>query len=189
MRFARSGAIDKARASVTFPTALLGALGGAALVLVVTPGVLGPVAIVLLAAAAVVVGVSRHRRPVTERVRGPSRVIAAAIALAIGAYDGFFGPGTGTFAIVAFTVLLGDPLARATAEAKVVNFASNLAAVLLFASQGTVVWSLAAPMAAAQLVGGTLGAHIVLHRGDRIVRGVVIVVALCLAAKLALDLR
>jgi hypothetical protein len=114
--------------------------------------------------------------------------VAGAVALAIGAYDGFFGPGTGTFLIVAFSGLLGDGLARASASAKVVNFASNLAALALFAARGAVVWRIALPMAAAQLAGGWLGAHLAVRGGDTLVRRVVVAVALALAGKLAWDL-
>ena len=110
------------------------------------------------------------------------------IALAIGAYDGFFGPGTGTFLIVAFALVLGDGLTRASGEAKVVNFASNLAALALFASRGVVVWQVALPMAAAQFAGSTLGAHLAVRRGDSFVRRVVLLVVLALVLKLGRDL-
>jgi uncharacterized membrane protein YfcA len=112
----------------------------------------------------------------------------ACIALAIGAYDGFFGPGTGTFLIVAFSSLLGDSLQRASGEAKVVNFASNLAAVVLFSVRGIVLWKIALPMAAAQALGGFLGAHLAVRRGDVLVRRVVLVVVLALVVKLGRDL-
>ena len=95
--------------------------------------------IALLAfAAAVRRAPARAGPPRAEDAPPPARAsrVAGAIALAIGAYDGFFGPGTGTFLIVAFVGLLGDGLARASASAKVVNFASNLAALALFAARG-----------------------------------------------------
>jgi hypothetical protein len=111
------------------------------------------------------------------------------VALVIGAYDGFFGPGTGTFLIVASVALLGDGLAEASAGAKVVNFASNLAAVALFAWRGVVLWQVALPMAAGQLAGGWIGAHLAIRRGDGLVRRVAVAVSLALAAKLAWDLR
>ena len=118
-----------------------------------------------------------------------ARAIALAIALIIGAYDGFFGPGTGTFLIVAFAAWLGDDLTRASADAKVVNFASNLAAMALFSYRGVILWGLALPMAVAQLLGAACGAHLAIRRGDTLVRRVVVVVALALAIKLALELR
>ena len=69
------------------------------------------------------------------------------------------------------------------------NFASNLAALALFASRGVVVWRVALPMAVAQLAGGWIGAHLAIRRGDALVRRVVVAVALALAAKLAWDMR
>jgi uncharacterized membrane protein YfcA len=190
IRFARSGLIDPRRALATFPSALAGSFAGASLVLALSPEALKPVVVVLLAAAAVLVGLRRAapRAPAAGAPRS-SKALAGAIALAIGAYDGFFGPGTGTFLIAAFAGLMGDSLARASAEAKVANFASNLAALLLFAAQGTVVWRIALPMAAAQLAGGWLGAHLAIRRGDGLVRKVAVAVALALALKLAWDLR
>jgi uncharacterized protein len=189
VRFARAGMVDARRARWTFPLGLLGSLAGAALVLVVPPAALRPMVLGLLGFAALFVGL---RRPgparlgdVPARRHGPA--LAGAAALAIGAYDGFFGPGTGTFLIVAFVALLGDGLAHASASAKVVNFASNLAAVALFSARGLVVWRVALPMAAAQLAGGWIGAHLAVRRGDALVRRVVVLVALALAAKLAWD--
>ena len=90
---------------------------------------------------------------------------------------------------MAFVALLGDGLARASAGAKVVNFASNLAALALFAWRGVVVWPVALPMAVGQLCGGWLGAHLAVRRGDALVRRVAVLSALALAVKLALDLR
>jgi uncharacterized membrane protein YfcA len=190
-RFGGSGLVDRRRAWVTFPLGLAGSLAGAALVLAVPPAVLRPVVVVLLALVALFVG---FRRTPPPRLDGapPARAslpVAGAVALAIGCYDGFFGPGTGTFLIVAFVALLGDGLARASAEAKVVNFASNLAALALFASRGVVLWRIALPMAAGQLLGGFLGAHLAIRRGDALVRRAVVLVALAAAVKLAWDMR
>ncbi|WP_242343019.1 TSUP family transporter [Anaeromyxobacter terrae] len=191
VRFTRGGLVDGRRARITFPLGLAGSLGGAALVLATPPSALRPIVVALLAFAALFVGLRRGPRPGLEDAPAPrnAALLAGVIALAIGAYDGFFGPGTGTFLIVAFVALLGDGLAHASASAKVVNFASNLAAVALFASRGVVVWRVALPMAAAQLAGGWVGAHLAIRRGDALIRRVVVAVALVLAAKLAWDMR
>jgi uncharacterized protein len=187
-RFHRAGMVDGARARIAFPAGFVGSLGGAALLLLVSPAALRPIVIVLLVGAAVFTA-TRHGPPRVE-ARISARYAPAAVAvigLVLGAYDGFFGPGTGTFLIVAFASVLGDGLARASAEAKVVNFASNVAALLIFASNGVVVWSVALPMAAAQLAGGTLGAHLAIRRGDVFVRRIVVLVVLAIVAKLARD--
>jgi uncharacterized membrane protein YfcA len=204
VNFWRSGLIDGPRARIGFPLGLLGALCGAALVLAIPAARLKPIVLVLLVGAALFIGLRRTpRRAPTPGgpsndgatvVTAPNRetarpVVAGLIAFAIGAYDGFFGPGTGTFLIVAFVALLGDGMARASASAKVVNFASNLAALVLFAWRGLVAWPVALPMAVGQLCGGWLGAHLAVRRGDALVRRVAVLSALALAVKLALDLR
>ncbi len=192
VRFARGGLVDPRRAKVSFPLALAGSVAGAALALALPASTLRPVVIALLAFAALFVGLRRGRRP-ARLEDAPERrgalPIAGAIAFVIGGYDGFFGPGTGTFLILAFVAFLGDGLARASAAAKVVNFASNLAALVLFAARGAVVWRIALPMAACQLAGGWIGAHVAVRRGDAVVRRVVVAAALAAAAKLAWDLR
>jgi uncharacterized membrane protein YfcA len=191
VRFSRAGLVDRPRARLTFPLGLAGSLAGAALVLAVPPTVLRPVVLVLLAGAALFIGLRRGRPTRLEDAPAPPHALlrAGAAAALIGAYDGFFGPGTGTFLIVAFVALLGDGLSHASASAKVVNFASNLSALVLFAVKGTVVWRIALPMAVAQLAGGWLGAHLAVRRGDALVRRVVVMMALALAAKVAWDMR
>ena len=185
VRFWRAGLIPLDRARWTFPLGFLGALVGARLVLWVRPDVLRPVVLVLLVAAAVFVVL----RPPVAAGRAPSAVIAPAAALAfgVGVYDGFFGPGTGTLLIVGLAGLLALPLGQASAEAKVINFAGNLAALLLFAARGTVVWHTALAMAAGQLLGGWIGAHLTIRGGERIVRWVVVCVVVALVLKLSFD--
>ena len=114
--------------------------------------------------------------------------MASLLALGLGAYDGFFGPGVGTFLIVSFVALLGRTLDRASADAKAVNFASNLAAVTLFASRGVVLWSVALPMAVAQAAGAWLGAHVTVRGGAKVVRPVALLVTVGLVARLVRDL-
>jgi uncharacterized protein len=187
LTFWRHGRLDLVKARLTFPLAVAGSFCGAAAVMAVSPDALRPVVIVLLLMAAAVLFVKKPARD-ADLPRPHRLAIAAALALVIGAYDGFFGPGTGTFLIVGFVALCGETPTAATADAKVVNFGSNLAAVALFASRGGVMWGVALPMAGAQLVGGTLGARLAVRGGTRVVRAAVAVVSLALVAKLARDL-
>ena len=188
IRYARGGLVDGRRARITFPAAFLGSLGGTALVLIMRPEALRPVVLALLIVAAVLVMVVHPRArengtPVRQRF-----LAAALIALVVGAYDGFFGPGAGTFYIAGFVAFLSLPIARASADAKVANFASNIAAAILFAHRGVVLWSIALPLACGQILGGYVGAHLVIRRGDSFVRAVVLVVVLALVIKIARDL-
>lgn len=196
LRFARAGLVDPARAKVAFPAGFAGSLAGAALVLLLSPAVLRPIVLALLVAVAAFMA---FRPPLAPPAPGAARgllplgaarapLATAVIAVAIGAYDGFFGPGTGTFLIVAFVLVLGDGLTRASGEAKVVNFASNLAALALFAARGVILWQVALPMAAAQFAGSSLGAHLAVRRGDVFVRRVVLLVVVALVVKLGRDL-
>jgi uncharacterized protein len=110
------------------------------------------------------------------------------VTFALGFYDGFFGPGVGSMLIVVFVLLFGDTLTRASGNAKVVNLASNVAALLLFSLRGTVLWKIALPMAAANAAGAFVGARLAVRRGDRFVRVVVLAVVAALVLKITLDL-
>jgi uncharacterized protein len=191
VRYRRHGLVDHARARWTWPASLIGAAAGALLIVrlqMVAPGVLKPLVLALLVTVAALLAF----RPTTLVPHGapPSRprLVAVAVAGIIGAYDGFFGPGTGTFVILAYVWWLKDAPQRASADAKVVNFASNLASVVVFAACGWIEWRISLPMAAAQIVGGTLGAHLAVRRGDVLVRRAVLLVVVAVAGKLAFDL-
>ena len=188
VRYARAGLVDRRAALLSFPLALVGSALGALLVLQIKPGVLRPLVLVLLVAAAIFLAFVRMPSAKEEKPRHRSAAILGSIAFLVGGYDGFFGPGTGTFLIVLYVAFLGISLSRASADAKVVNCASNFAALVVFSIQGVVVWSLAAPMLVAQVAGGWTGAHLAIRGGNRFIRLVVIVVALALVAKVARDL-
>ncbi len=187
-RFSRSGLLDRRRARRGAPFALLGAFVGVLLVSRVPSRSLTPIVIALLVAVAAVMIFRR-----TPRAAGHPRPrpawLAAAVALLIGGYDGFFGPGTGTFLIMVYAGLFGDALDAASANAKVVNFCSNLASAITFGVTGLVAWNVALPMAAGQATGAWLGAHVTVRRGQGLVRVAVIVVSLALVASLASRLR
>jgi uncharacterized membrane protein YfcA len=189
LSFARRGEIDRSRAAGGFAGGFAGSWLGARAVLAVPTGALRVVVIALLVVAAAIVLARRERsaqpRPLSP---GAARAAVVAIGLALGAYDGFFGPGTGTMLVIAFATVFGDPLTRASGNAKVVNLASNLAAVLTFAARGTVVWTVALPMAAANALGAATGAHLAIKNGDRLVRAVVLVVVAAVIVKLAVEL-
>jgi len=182
LRFARAGKLTWRRSLPSFAAGFAGSLAGAAAVSQLDTAALKPLIIVLLCVAAVLVLVPR---PTTARTPARPLLTATAIALVVGGYDGFFGPGTGTLLIVGYLWLLGEAADAASANAKVVNFASNLAAVAWFGAHGAIVWAVSLPMAAGQFVGALVGAHVVLTRGGGVVRLAAVAVALALVAKLS----
>lgn len=110
-------------------------------------------------------------------------VFSISLAPLIGFYDGFFGPGTGSFFAVAFVVLLGFNLRKATAHTKVLNFTSNFASLIFFVFGGQVVWSIGLVMAVGQFIGAQIGARLVISRGAKLIRPLLVVVSLALTIK------
>lgn len=101
----------------------------------------------------------------------------------IGWYDGMFGPGTGSFFSLAGVSLRGQGLVEATATAKALNFATNVAALLVFLSAGEVVWLAGAVMICGQLVGAWLGSHCLLRIDPRVLRALVVVMCLAMLGR------
>lgn len=123
-----------------------------------------------------------HRTPDTERW------LAVLVGAAFGFYDGFFGPGVGSFGIFAFVGLLGFDFLAASAAIKVLNAGSNLSAFAFFAATGHVRFDYAAPMAVCQIAGSVLGARTAVRRGVGFVRPLFLVMASALIARFAWDL-
>jgi uncharacterized membrane protein YfcA len=185
VQYRRAGLVDMRRARWTFPLAFVGSLGGAALVLRLRPERLRPVVLMMLLGVAVFLA---FRPPMagSEGCAPPRAGLwVALIAGAGGVYDGFFGPGAGTFLIVALVGLIGLTLTRANADAKVINWGANLGALLVFATRGVTVWRIALPMAAASSAGAYVGAHLAMKGGDRLIRYVVLGVVTALVIKQA----
>ena len=185
--FWRAGRVDRMQALYMFPLGLAGSLVGAELVLLISKDALRPIVIAMLIGAAVLLLIRKPSRDEDAPTR-KGAIIVAVLALVIGCYDGFFGPGTGTFLIVGFVALCGKSMVRATADAKVVNFASNLAAVAAFAREGNVMWKVSLPMALGQLCGGVIGARLAIKGGAKLIRGMVLAVSGALVIKLVHDL-
>lgn len=184
--FWSKGGIDRRRAPWGFVCGFLGSFAGAHVLLLVKPEPLKPVVLVLLVLAAAFV--AWPRKPRDGKPHDWAMMALVPVTFALGFYDGFFGPGVGSMLIVAFVLLFGDTLTRASGNAKVVNLASNLAALLIFSMRGTVLWQVALPMAAANAAGAFVGARLAIKRGDELVRVVVLVVVAALVVKITFDL-
>jgi uncharacterized membrane protein YfcA len=183
-RFLRHGQIDRGRTPWSFTAAALGSALGARLVLLLDPTVLRPLVLVLLVLASALAFVRRPEAATRARwVDRAPRLAALAVALVLGAYDGFFGPGTGTFLLLTYAYAFGDDLVAASGNAKVANFASNLTAFTAFALSGAIRWELALPMGAAQVAGAYVGTELAVKRGASLVRAVAVVISLALAVR------
>lgn len=112
---------------------------------------------------------------------------AVLIGLAVGAYDGALGPGTGSFFVFALVSVLGYGFLEASAKAKIANLATNLAALVVFIPQGAVVWSVGLLIGAANVLGGYLGARVAVSRGSGFVRMVFVVLVAAFVVKIGYD--
>jgi uncharacterized membrane protein YfcA len=124
-----------------------------------------------------------NHKPHTNKNR--ERVIACLIGAVIGWYDGFFGPGTGSFFIFLFVRFLGYDFLNASASAKLLNVATNIAAIVLFALKGHVWWHIGLMMAVANMAGSFIGSHLALKHGTGFVRWVFVIVVGLLIMKTA----
>jgi uncharacterized protein len=144
--------------------------------------------------ALVVVGAYIWRRPelgLTSQRKYDGRAHygrTVAIGLGVGAYDGFLGPGTGSFFVILLVGVLGYGFLEASAKAKIANLVTNLAAIAVFAASGSILWVLGLAMGAANLVGGLLGARTAISRGNAFIRKVFLFVLAGLVLRLSYDL-
>jgi uncharacterized membrane protein YfcA len=170
-----------------FLISFLGAAAGAITVQQLDAGFLRRIIPVLLIVVAVYFLLKPQLGEKDLHPRLPRPVFDLLFGLALGFYDGFFGPGTGTFWTLAFVLGLGLNLTRATAATKVMNFASNLGSLALFLAGGHVRFVTGLAMGVGQLLGARLGSRMVLKKGTRLIRPVFLSVVLALTLKLLYD--
>ena len=183
-QFLRRGTLDLRALLPAAVASFAGSTLGSLLVSRLDPAALAQLLPLLLLGFAAYFLVSPRVGDLPSRRRVGPVAFAATAGAGIGFYDGFFGPGTGSFFAVAFVALLGFDLSRATAGTKLLNFASNLAALLAFAAGGHVVWSVGLLMAVAQGAGAWVGAHLAFRHGARLIRPLLVTVSVLLSVKL-----
>jgi hypothetical protein len=184
LHFARAGAVSLRDCGWGILWTGLGAAAGAWAVGQIPAGFLNKLIPFLLIAMALYVLFS----PKLGREETPARMgifgFSLLFGLGIGFYDGFFGPGTGSFWAMAYVFFLGFELRRATAHTKVMNFTSNLLSLAVFLVMGNVHFVPGLVMAGGQFLGGRIGAKLVMTKGAALVRPVFITVVVAIALKL-----
>ena len=106
------------------------------------------------------------------------------VGLGVGFYDGFFGPGTGSFFAIAFVALAGFNLSKATAYSKLLNFTSNVASLIFFMLGGKILWQVGIIMGIGQFIGARLGSKMVVSKGSKIIRPLLVTMSLVMSARL-----
>lgn len=120
-----------------------------------------------------------------QRISYP--LFAVLVGATIGFYDGVFGAAAGSFYTLSFVLLLGFNLTKAVAHAKVLNFTSNLASLIFFILGGAVIWQVGIVMMIGQFIGGTLGARMVVTKGKRLIRPMLVTISFLMVAKMLYD--
>jgi uncharacterized protein len=182
-RYARAGLIDWRASRRTVGAIFLCAALGAYAVQRIKPDLLALIVPVLLVIVAGYVLFSPRMSDADAHQRISSNTYLP-VGGGIGFYDGFFGPGTGSFFTTSLVALRGMGLTRAAAHTKLFNFTSNLASLILFIIGGKVMWTLGFTMAVGAMIGAWIGAHTALRFGARIIRPLLVVTSLTLTARL-----
>lgn len=159
----------------SFTASLLGAAAGALAVQHVHPQALNIAIPVVLGIVGLYFLFSPKAGLDQTRPRMGQRLYSRLVVPAIGFYDGFFGPGTGSFFSLVGVALRGQTLVTATAHAKWLNFASNIASLAVFVIGGKVLWLVGGVMIAGQMIGAWLGTHAVVRGGARLIRPLIVV--------------
>jgi uncharacterized protein len=186
-RYARHVAIDWSTVLPAAITAFAFSFLGSRTVTLLNPAFMRPIVLVLLILVAIYVFFVKDLGLIHQPRHAPEKAkwLGILIGAGIGFYDGFFGPGTGSFLIFLFVGVFGFDFLSASASAKVINWATNIASVIYFGWSGNIIFQYAVPMAVCNVLGATIGTRLALAKGSRFVRIFFLVIVCALIAKLA----
>ncbi len=152
--------------------AMLASFAGSTLLTMVHNDFMKPVLLVVLTLVAIYTFIKKDFGQHKEKTHSPTLHIfySILISVVIGFYDGFIGPGAGSFLVLAFVALMGYDFLHASANAKMVNLATNLGSITLFILKGKIIWAVAIPMALCNAAGGFIGAKLAISKGNKFIR-------------------
>jgi uncharacterized membrane protein YfcA len=186
-RYQKSLQLDLRPYIPAIAAAFIGSFVGAVATSYISPQFMKPLVLWLLIAVWIFFLIKPNFGSAQARVVAPQRIIifASLLGLLVGFYDGFFGPGTGTWFIVGGISLLGLNFLQASALAKILNVATNVAAIVSFARIGAIDWKIAILLGIANVAGSLLGARLAIRKGSKFVRVFFLIIVGCMIIKLA----
>lgn len=191
LKFFRSGALDIQAACIAAVSSFLGSTLASRMAMLLPDDFFKKLILFAVPIAAAVILAKRNVPDEDTSDRLPAvrkMVLAALIGFFIGGYDGLVGPGTGTFAILAFSSLMGYSLRNASGNAKLLNLASNYASLVTVFLSGSILLPLAVPCAVCNIIGSVIGSRLAIKNGGRFIRPMLLVVLSLLLVKLASDI-
>jgi uncharacterized protein len=187
LAYARKGHVKLKEQLPMALMSFLGAILGATLATVLPGDILRAFLPLLLIAVALYFGLKRNMGDDDRHARMKPLVFGLTFVPAIGFYDGMFGPGTGSFFMLAFVSMAGFGMLKATAHTKLLNFASNIGGFVVFFISGVIVWKVGLTMAVGQFLGAQTGSRLAMKNGSKIIRPLLVVTCMALAVKLLAD--
>ncbi|WP_371362701.1 putative membrane transporter protein YfcA [Sporomusa rhizae] len=187
--FLRSGKMDLGLVKYLFPLSLLGSILGAYTVSLISPSFLKPLVVVMLVMVAIYTMLKKDWGDVStyQGINKRAGILGGCAALLLGFYDGFFGPGAGSFLIFAF-LMLGFDFVTAAGNAKALNMASNLGAVATFLLAGSVNYLYGLSMGVAMIIGAIVGSRFAIAKGTSYVKPLFIAITTLLIGKQLWDI-
>jgi uncharacterized membrane protein YfcA len=184
LTFIRAGKMDIALMKRLCPLSLIGSFAGVLLVQHISSEFLRPLIIVMLVLVFFYTVFKKNwgKDSKPQKITGKKMILCLIMAFTLGFYDGFFGPGTGSFILFSF-IMIGFDFIFATGNAKAMNFASNIAAAILFTYFGSVDFTYAVPMGVFMIIGAIAGSKVAISKGVSYIRPLFIVVTAVLIGK------
>ena len=185
--FVRKKIVDLKQIWFMIVLSLLGSLLGGILVFYLDTTMLKNIIPVLLIIIAIYFLFSPNIGDIETKQKMATVLFSFTFVFLIGFYDGFFGPGTGSFFAIAFVYFLGYNLTRATAHAKVLNFTSNLSALVYFIFYGEIYWYIGLIMGLGQILGATIASNLVLNKGSKLIKPIIVIVSFVMSIKILME--
>ncbi len=169
--------------------AMMASFAGSYLLTMVHNDFMKPVLLVVLSLVAIYTFIKKDFGQHKEKLHSPTLHIfySLLISVVIGFYDGFIGPGAGSFLVLAFVALMGYDFLHASANAKMVNLATNFGSILLFVIKGKIIWAVAIPMAFCNAAGGFTGAKFAIYKGNKFIRVFFLIIVGCTLIRFGYD--
>ncbi|WP_320201736.1 TSUP family transporter [Agrobacterium sp. rho-13.3] len=185
--YARRGHVDLKKQFPMAFMAFLGGIFGALIASFVPSDVLRAIMPFLLVAIAIYFAFKPNLSDVDSHRRITPFLFGVTVVPLVGFYDGIFGPGAGSFYMLAFVGLAGFGMLKATAHTKLLNFGSNFGGFLVFTFNGAILWKLGLVMGLGQFLGAQLGSRLAMQNGAKIIRPLLVISCLAMATKLLID--
>jgi uncharacterized membrane protein YfcA len=189
-KFTKSGKVNFKLLKFLIPFTFLGAVIGVRTVLSIDESILNGVVLILILFIGIYTLFSKSMgmEDRSKKITKSNLFLGILLAFSLGFYDGFFGPGTGSFLVFGLIYLYGFDFIRASGNGRVLNFVSNITSLFLFALNGQIVYKIGIPVAVSMILGARLGAIVAIKKGGKFIKPIFVTMSLAVAVKMIYSL-